>query len=272
MHIRQTGRRWLVPAVTAAILTGMLSPAASANGQGDLSARIRLIEPLEREGDYAAALEILRSALLRHPDDYNVRCWMAQILMDSSEVVTRSGSRREVRLLYEEAVAHARTAASVRPGDAEGWYQVGRTVGAVSQLIGGSEAVRLARESKTAFETAISLDPSHAAALHGLARWHRSVANLSNAERIAASLFFGGLPPASYDEAVLLFRRSIAAEPDVIVHHLELAKTYMELGQIDSARVESEIVLELPETSHWDAARKGEARRLLDSIIVKRRP
>jgi len=233
--------------VTAATFIGMLLPPGAAHGQDGLSGRLHLIGQMDRDGDYATALEILRAAYQRNQDDFDLRYWLAEMLMDSSEISAGSGLQEEARLLCEEAVTHARAAVNVRPRGADGWF-------------------------RAAFEKAISFDPSHAAALHGLARWHRFVASLSTAEKAAVKLFFGGLPPASNEEAVLLFRRAIAIDPATIVHHLELGKTYVELGQAGMARAQFEIVLELPETDHWDVGRKEEARRLLESMTVKRSP
>ena len=261
----------LLLGVAAATLAGMLSPPASAHAQSRLSERLRLVERLHGEGDYAAALPALRAALQENPGDYDVRCWMARLLMDSSQLVAGSGPTEHARLLSEEALAHARAAVAARARGAEGWFQVGRAIGTLSRLAGGSESVGMARESKSAFETALSLDPRHAGALHGLARWHRSVAGLSAAERLAASLFFGGLPPASREEAVLLLRRAAAVEPAVLEHHLELARTYVELGRADSARVHLETVLGLPGTRRGDSARREEARRMLDGLGAGRR-
>lgn len=272
MNISQLRSCRLGLVVTAATFIGMLLPPGAAHGQDGLSGRLHLIGQMDRDGDYATALEILRAAYQRNQDDFDLRYWLAEILVDSSEISAGSGLQEEAKLLCEEAVTHARAAVNVRPRGADGWFQVGRALGALSQLAAGSQSARMARESRAAFEKAISLDPSHAAALHGLARWHRFVASLSTAEKAAVKLFFGGLPPASNEEAVLLFRRAIAIDPATIVHHLELGKTYVELGQAGMARAQFEIVLELPETDHWDVGRKEEARRLLESMTVKRSP
>ena len=266
------GRRRRVVVAASWVLVCMLPVPSPAQSQGDLSGLLRLVRRLHADGDYAGALRELRAGQQRDPGSYDVRCWTAEILMDSAELLSRSGTRAPAMSLAEEALRHARAAVGSRRRGAEGWFQVGRATGTISQLSGGPESVQMARESKSAFETAISLDSSHASALHGLARWHRAVASVSAIERAAASLFFGGLPPASREDAVQLFRRAAALEPDASEHHLELAKTYLELDRNDLARAELEIVVGLLEARRGDAARKEEARRLLGSMAAGRRP
>lgn len=247
-------------------LSLILLHASIAFPQQGLTEQLALVSELDRRGDYDRALEVLRPLLRDNPDHYDILCWMAEILVDKSEVVARASSQREAKPICQEAVSCARRAVELLPDGAEGWFQVGQATGNLSQLPGGRETVDLAHESKSAFEKAISLDPNHTGALHGLGRWHRSVANLSGAMKLAAKIFYGGLPKASNKEAVRLFESAISLEPDVIIHHLELGKTYLEMRKKDLARSEFETVLRLPVASYFDTSRKEEARQLLGRL------
>ncbi len=246
--------------VLSAILLLPQSPATCQQGRED---HLKIVRELDVSGDYEQALEILRPLLKDDPDDYSLLCWMAEILVDNSGVFLREVSPQEAKPVCQEAVRYARRAVMVEPDSAGGWFQVGQSTGMLSQLPGGRETIEMAAESKAAFERAIAIDPDHTGAIHGLACWHYAVANLSGAVKLAAKVFYGGLPPASNDEAVRLFSRAITLEPDVILHHLELGKTYLEMREKALARMEFETVLRLPEVYHLDAGRKQEARRLL---------
>jgi tetratricopeptide (TPR) repeat protein len=249
--------------LAAAIL---LPPRSTAAYQQGLDDQLAIVSELDALGEYDRALQILRPLLRSATDDYILLCWMAEILLDKSEVILRDATPREAKPVCQEAVLNARRAAEVRPDGAEGWFQVGQTTGMLSQLPGGRETVDMAVESKVAFDRAISLDPDHTGAIHGLARWHYCVANLPWTLKLAAKIFYGGLPPAYNEEAVRLYRRAISLEPDVIIHHLELGKAYLEMKEKALARAEFETVLRLPAMSHFDTDRKQEARLLLSEM------
>ena len=249
--------------LAAAILYTPLSTAARQQGLDD---QLVIVSEFHASGEYDRALQILRPLLRSAADDYTLLCWMAGILLDKSEVIMRDQTSREAKPVCQEAVLNARLAAEVRPDGAEGWFQVGQSTGMLSQLPGGRETVDMAVESKMAFERAISLDPDHTGAIHGLARWHYCVANLPWTLKLAAKIFYGGLPPASNEKAVQLYRRAISLEPDVIIHHLELGKTYLEMKENAPARAEFETVLILPVASYFDTDRKQEAKLLLSKM------
>ncbi|MFC1500186.1 tetratricopeptide repeat protein [Candidatus Zixiibacteriota bacterium] len=224
------------------------------------------VRELEAAGEFDRALQILQPLMQNDPDDYGLLCWMAEIQLGRSEVILRDVSPQEAKAVCQEAVRYARRAAEVEPDSAWGWFQVGQTTGMLSKLPGGRETVEMAAEAKSAFERAISIDPDYTSAIHGLARWHHAVANLSGAMKMAAKVFYGGLPSASNEEAVRLFQRAIRLEPDVILHHLELGKTYLEMREKALARAEFETVLRLPVVYHLDPSRKETARRLLSEM------
>ncbi len=251
------------PALAGMVLATaiLLSPRSTAACQQGLNDQLTTVSELNASGEYDRALQILRPLLRSAPDDYMLLCWMAEILVDKSEVILRDVTPRDAKPVCQEAVLNARRAVEVNPDDAEGWFQVGQTTGMLSQLPGGRETIDMAAESKSAFERAISTG-----AIHGLARWHYCVANLPRALKLAARIFYGGLPPASNEEAVRLYRSAISLEPDVILHHLELGKTYLEMREKALARAEFETVLRLPEAYHSDSNRKLEARRLLSEM------
>ena len=202
-------------------------------------------------------MALIQPALEGFPSDHYLLCKLADNLTDWARV-TEDEDEQEAR--YGEAVEVARKAVESDTLSAEGWFQFGKAYGRLALFKGGKTKVRMSREVKTNFERSIDIDARHAAALHGLARWHREVANLSWFLKTAAKIIYGGLPPASNEEAVALFERAIAIEPNMISHHLELGKTWLEMKEKDNARAEFERVLAMPETDaddpEWKVRRK----------------
>ena len=255
--------RFLSPVAALALLVSLGGNALS---QQSLNGQIALLRQLDEGGEYLSALEILRPLLRDYPDECNLRCLAAEVLTDRSAALCASGAGREAKPLCEEAVSHARRATEIDPSEAEGWFQLGQSLGILSQLPGGLETAGYARESRAAFEEALAREQDHVPAIHGLARWHREVANLSSFKKLAAKLFCSGLPTASNEEAILLFERAIQLDPESLIHHLELGRTWLMMKEKERARAAFEAVMRMPARSPPELAMKEEAARLLAAL------
>jgi len=62
----------------------------------------------------------------------------------------------------------------------------------------------------------------------------------SHIDKMFAKMIYGGLPPASRDDAVKYLEESTALSPKVVEHHLELAKCYIAVKKNDAARKDNE--------------------------------
>jgi hypothetical protein len=85
---------------------------------------------------------------------------------------------------------------------------------------------------------------------------------------MVAKNFLGGqvFGAASWANAISYMQKSVAADPDRIVHHLDLAGIYRDTGDKTRERAELEIVLRLPATDVNDRHYKDEARAELGSL------
>jgi tetratricopeptide (TPR) repeat protein len=215
-------------------------------------------------GRYQAALAAIEREMQKDPRDYGMLWRKAENLTDWARV----SPKEEQEPRYEEAAAAARLAVEVRDSDAEGWFQLGKAQGRLALFRGGKKKVEMSREVKDEFEKALAIKPDHPGALHGLARWHREVANLPWILKTAAKIIYGGLPPASNEQAIELFRKAITLEPDNIVHHLELGKTLLEIKDREGARAEFQKALDLPvaraDDPEWQAEASSELARIRD--------
>jgi len=250
--------------LTAAFVISLFTSPIAA--QQDIASVISQAEALNGTGDYTGAIELLRPALQQSPNSYDLLCLLADNITEKARIESVTASKEESEASYMEAVEISRRALEVDSDDAEGWYQLGKALGRLALFRGGKEKVNMSKEIKEAFETAISHDSLHASAIHGLARWNREVANLSFILKAAAKIVFGGLPPASNEQAVTLFLRAIEIEPQDCAHHLELGKTYLEMREKDQAAESFETVLRLPNSDPDDEEWKAEAEQLLSKI------
>ena len=171
--------------------------------------------------------------------------------------------------LYYLARDAANSAVSHGPNNAEAHFELAVALGRVALSEGGKTKVQLSVAVKEEAEKAIELDPQHDGALHVLARWHREVANLSGILKAFAKILYGGLPPASNEEAVEYFKRAIIIDPDHINHHLELARTYVNMKEWQLAMDEFEKVLALPVADADDPSHKENAQEEMKDVEKK---
>jgi Tfp pilus assembly protein PilF len=64
---------------------------------------------------------------------------------------------------------------------------------------------------------------------------------------------------ANWAEAKRYMEESVAAEPDRIVHHVDLAGVYRDMGDKAKARAEYQTVMKMPNRDYNDRQYKGEA-------------
>jgi cytochrome c-type biogenesis protein CcmH/NrfG len=83
--------------------------------------------------------------------------------------------------------------------------------------------------------------------------------------RLLAETFLGDFPPVSLEESASYLERAIRLDPEDVTAHLELARTYREMGRESEARAELEAALGAPVRERLDAVEKEEARALLDA-------
>ncbi len=104
-----------------------------------------------------------------------------------------------------------------------------------------------AKEIKKYCDKAISLDPKQAGAYHIMGRWHRTFAGFSNFEKTMVNTFYGGTPEGgSYKDALEMFQKAIKIEPWYMLHTYELAVTYHEMGEDETAIKFLEKAMKLP--------------------------
>ena len=95
--------------------------------------------------------------------------------------------------------------------------------------------------------------------------WNAEVMRLNSVTRSVAKNLLGGrvFGTASWKEAIRYMEASVAAEPDRIVHRVDLGEVYRDSGNKARARAEFETALRLAVTDVNDEQYKAQARRAL---------
>ena len=79
-----------------------------------------------------------------------------------------------------------------------------------------------------------------------------------------AKMVYGGMPPASNEEAVKCLKKAIELAPQRMMHHSELARAYQLMGQKEQADKEWKIVLTLPAQDKEEESDQADARTALN--------
>lgn len=210
--------------------------------------------------DTRRALELFLSALPQRPDDAFLH---QKIARQYSDLVVDLPTPAEKRRSAEQALEHAQRAATLDPHNAENALSVAVSLGKLAVFSGVRDKVRYSRELREAADRALALDPNYAWAHHVLGRWHHEVAELGTTARWIVTLFYGGLPDASREEAVRHLERAVELEPGQLKHHLELGFALLAAHQPDRARAAFQAGLAMPSREKHDEPAKARARAAL---------
>jgi tetratricopeptide (TPR) repeat protein len=164
------------------------------------------------------------------------------------------------------ALAYAERAVKLAPNECDSHLALAICVGKLTPLLGNKEGVEASRRIKVAAETAVKLNPKNDYAWHLLGRWHQELAQIGGLTRTVAKLVYGELPAASNDEAVKCFEKAIALKPDRLIHHVELGRTYAQMGRKPEAKQYIEKGLAMPDREKDDPETKERGRKTLRSL------
>lgn len=164
------------------------------------------------------------------------------------------------------ALAYAERAVKMAPNDCDSHLALAICLGKLTPLFSNKESVEASRRIKTAAETAVKINPKNDYAWHLLGRWHQAMAELGGLTRTIAKLVYGELPAASNEDAVQCFEKAIALKPDRLIHHVELGRTYAQMGRKAEAKQSLEKGLAMPDREKDDPETKERGRKTLRSL------
>lgn len=236
---------------------GMLLAASLAGGQTAAN-HIALGDKEYVAMNAAAALRHYQAAMADDPKSYEALWKAARSAVDLSEY-ERNDEMRGVH--YRNAELWARRAVAANPSDAEGHFSLARALGKNALTQGPKARIKYAGDVRAQALECLKIYPKHPGCLHVMGMWNAEVMRLSGFTRMMAKNFLGGkvFGSASWAEAKRYMEASVANEPDRIVHRLDLAGVYRDMGDKAKARAEYEAVMKLPNRDFNDRHYKGEA-------------
>ena len=139
-------------------------------------------------------------------------------------------SEERKRELGEKALAYAKRAVAADPGNAKAQLSVAICYGRLVSLVGARTKVEYSRLIKEHAEIALKIDPTDSYAWHVLGVWNYEIAQMGGMTRAVVKVVYGGMPAASNEEAIRLFRKAVELAPERVSHHAELGRAFLAQG------------------------------------------
>jgi|GEM_PF-2400033 len=147
--------------------------------------------------------------------------------------------RKQQEAIYRRAYTMAQRSVAASPGSSNEHLWLANAAGRLAMVVSNDERIELSKVVKDNAERAIALDGRNGQAYMTLGAWHYYVAGLSWVQRTAANVFYGGLPDASYRDAVNNLSKAVkfGVENPVEAYYLR-ALTYRKLDNDQAARAD----------------------------------
>ena len=222
------------------------------------------IDSLRTQGKFREALTALNRLAPDSTHDVAILWRRGLMWSDYARAHRKTAPTDSTVARHQRALKWGRTALATDSTNAWAHLVTALAAGRLTLHVKRGTRLRYSRLVKRHADRAIALDSTLAPAYHLRGRWHREVADINVLKKALAKAIYGGLPPASFDRSIQDFKRAIALESKPY-NHLELAKTYLEVGRDSSARAHLNRVFQTS-GSPFQAEHRREARALLDRL------
>ena len=218
---------------------------------------LRAARAAEDRLESSAALVLYLQADQVRPGDAAI---LQKIARQYSDLGLDQPAVEEKKHYAQTALDYALRAVALNPRDPVNVLSLAVCHGKLAEYGDPRTKIHYSRLVKEETERALALDPNYAWAHHLLGRWHREVASLGMTSRWLVRLFYGGLPGASREQAVIHLQRAVELEPDELNHYIELGFALAATGDRAGAQTNWQHGLALPSRGKHDEAAKQRAR------------
>lgn len=246
-----------------------LKDACCHSANPEIAQLLKNAERLHSQFKPKEAVAELQKVLQIEPANFQALAMMARAYIDIGDSIAEGSPEWQAKRLkeYKIAEAYARKASSVDPNSTWGYFYIAWSLGNIAIVSPVEKQIELAPEIRNAAEKAIALDPQNGFAYHALGVWQRKMAEIGKMSRVVASVFYGrSIPQGDLEKSLEYLHKAVQLNPTVIVSRLELARTYVALGNFAQARKYLKSVEDLPIQFSDDRDHKEKAKQLLAEI------
>lgn len=197
-------------------------------------------------------------ALAIEPNNYDALWRDARSLVDLAAAEPNADRRTAMYKTAQDQAAHA---VELNPGSADGHFVFAEALGRMALSLGPRDRVKYAGRVRDQAMACLKIDPKQAGCLHVMGVWNAEVMRLNGFTRMIARNFLGGqvFSEASWANARRYLEEAVTIDPRRIVHRLDLARVYSDMGLKSLARTEYEAVISGEVIDYNDPKYKADA-------------
>jgi tetratricopeptide (TPR) repeat protein len=211
------------------------------------------------------ALSAYQQALATDPNNYDALWRAARSGVDLAAVEPSADQRTA---MYKTAQDQAGHAVQLNPSGADGHFILSEALGRMAQSLGPRDRVKYAGRVRDEAMACLKIEPKHAGCLHVMGVWNAEVMRLNGLTRMIARNFLGGqiFSEASWANARHYLEEAVTNDPRRIVHRLDLARVYADIGLKPQAKTEYQIVIDGELIDYNDPIYKKDAAEELERL------
>jgi hypothetical protein len=157
-------------------------------------------------------------------------------------------------------------AKSIDSNHADFLYAKALYLGKLIEVSPVKEKAQYTKEIKSLLDEALIKDPNHVKSLYTLAKWNEEVSGLNPAVKAAMKVIFGGLPPASRDQALELHQKARKLNPGFLANNYDLALLLKKTNKPSQAIEVLLAQIKLPTKTKEELEFKNKSKQLLQSL------
>lgn len=227
-----------------------------------VSALVQIGDADDAKHQPQAALNALQQAEAIEPKNFGV---VLRISKQYGDLIDQTKNKEIAKSYAEKALDYGRRAVLLDDLNAKAHLNLAIAYGKLTDYVGNKAKMEYAKLIRDEAQRSIDLDPTDDYAWHVLGRWHFGVANLNGILRSLAGLMYGGLPPASNEDAARCLKKAAEIAPERMMHHAELAHVYTAMGKTDLAAQSWQNVMGIRAADLQDEQYQREAKTVLDA-------
>jgi tetratricopeptide (TPR) repeat protein len=166
---------------------------------------------------------------------------------------------------FTEASKLSRSYIEKYPSDEDGYAYLAYSLGSIIKNAPFYKKASLTKEVKIAATKALQINPNNSVALFISGMINRQASEISGIQRTMAKQMMGDvIEDASFEKAVLYFRKAVEQDSNNIQYLYELAKTYEDMGQTTLAYDIYKKILKLEPKNEKDKRYLNKAKKKLN--------
>lgn len=232
-----------------------------ANGQ--TNALFEEAKAFERQYNTPQAILKYEEALKSNTNQIAILIRLVEMYCSGLDDAKEEASKKNQLNKAKEFLLLAKTIDSTQ---ADYLYMKAVYLGKLIEVSTVKEKAQITKDIKVTLDEALAKDPEHVKSIYTLAKWNEEVSGLNPAVKAAMKVVFGGLPPASREEALDLYEKARKLNPGFLANNYDLALLLKKTNKPSQAISLLEYQMKLPTKTKEELEIKNKSKQLLQSL------